>query len=413
YRKILKSNPNCLSEDFYDQNIPEKDMFLYWSPKTADFYEVQSIVEFLRRKYPQAIHVAGGTHIDYNQEECVKVFDAIIVGPGERTMLQIIDNHIGGYLKQVYQDEWKHVHYKDFTFARRDFLPRETIVTDLFEKYGHPDSTCVLFSRGCPYRCSFCVYNTPNTLQVRQDVEAEINYLKNEYGISAINLKDEVCIGHSVKIYTPFLESVGNCGIMWRGQTIVGVPESLLDLAKESGCVELVLGVESVVQNVLDSINKRQTVKQCEETIEYLSKIGIKSRANIIFGLPNEPEDIVDKTIEFIERNKLDYVSVSGLCPVPGSDMYANPSKYGIRVIDKNWDRHAHLMFRYGDDEDHGLPFHFEKGFKQEEIINNMEGFSWKHQKFNALSVPEYSAGFTWIKNADNQEILNGPFPKY
>ncbi|OLS21006.1 MAG: dTDP-fucosamine acetyltransferase [Candidatus Heimdallarchaeota archaeon LC_3] len=51
--------------------------------------------------------------------------------------------------------------------------------------------------------------------------------------------------------------------------------------------------------------------------------------------------------------------------------------------------------------------------FIQEEIINNMEGFSWKHQKFNALSVPEYSAGFTWIKNADNQEILNGPFPKY
>jgi len=86
----------------------------------------------------------------------------------------------------------------------------------------------------------------------------------------------------------------------------------------------------------------------------------------------------VERTIKFIEKTIPDYVSVSGLCPVPGSDMFKNPQKYGIKDIDRNWEKHAHLMFRFKDEEDHGLPFNFYeqnefgKSFTREEIINNI-----------------------------------------
>jgi len=372
YRK-LSSGSGISFSDFCDRNIPEKDLYFYWSPKTADFYDIKDIVEFIQKKYPKSKHAAGGTHVDYNVVECSGVFDAVMTGPGERSMLQILEDFSNNKLKKLYSDDWKKVHYKDYAFMRRDFLPRESIVTELFKEYGNPESTCVLFSRGCPFKCSFCVYNTPNTLQVREDIEEEINYLKSEYGIEAILLKDEVCVGFSKRIYVPLLESIKRSNITWRGQTVVGIPHDLLALAKESGCIELVLGVETVFQELLDKINKKQTVEQCEDTIAYCNEIGITTRLNLIFGLPDEPKNVVEKTIEFIEKTNPGYVSVSGLCPIPGSDMYANPDKYGIKFIDKDWDKHAHLMFRYDDQEDHGLPFEYKDGFKREEIVENIK----------------------------------------
>lgn len=375
YRSCRNDNPGLSFEDFCDATISQKSLYLYWSPKTADFYEVNDVVTFLRRKYPQSLHVAGGTHVDNFTLECCDVFDAVIAGPGERAIPQIIKDCTNNSLKQVYRDNWKDVHYKDYPFARRDFLPKETIVnTELFEKYGSTTGTSVLFSKGCPFKCSFCVYNVPNRLQVRNpsDIEAEINYLKNDYGVASINLRDEVCLGLSEKTYAPVLHAIGNCNVTWRGQTRVGVKRDLLELAKKSGCVELALGVETVSEDVLETIQKHQTMKDSEDMIRHCKEVGIKTRINLILGLPNEPVDIVDKTIKFIDSNEPDYVSISGLCPVPGSDMFKNPSKYGIRMIDQDWNKHAHLMFRFNDNEDHGLPFEYEDGFTRSEIVQNI-----------------------------------------
>ena len=374
-----KEDESISFEDFCDSRIPERDMYIYWSPKTADSCELDSIVEFLRKKHPNAVHVAGGTHIDQFPEESMLVYDAVINGPGERAMSQIVNEHFSGkgLEKKLYKDSWSEVYYKDFPVTRRDFLPPESIVnTELFEKYGSPLGTSVLLSRGCPFKCAFCVYNVPNTMQLREpkDIEKEINYLKEDYGVTAINLRDEICVGLSERRYVPFLEAIGNCNVMWRGQTRTGIKKHMFALAKETGCVELDLGVESPCQDVLDAIKKQQTVEQCEDSIRWCKELGIKARINLILGLPNEPKDIVDQCIKFIERNEPDYASVSGLCPVPGSDMFKNPSKYGIKIIDRNWQKHAHLMFRFGDEEDHGLPFDYDdSGFTRSEIAKNVQ----------------------------------------
>jgi hypothetical protein len=57
--------------------------------------------------------------------------------------------------------------------------------------------------------------------------------------------------------------------------------------------------------------------------------------------------------------------------------MFKNPKKYGIEYIDHNWDKHTHLMYRYGEEEDdRGLPFEYIKSdisFSRNEIINNIK----------------------------------------
>ena len=379
FRKQRIDNEDLTYEDFCDAIITERDIYLYWSPKTADSHEIETIVKFIKGKYPKSKHVAGGTHVDNFLDECGKIFDSVINGPGDKNFVRYIYDYIKGFPSKVYRGDWKDVHYKDFPFARRDFLPLSSIVNrELFSEYGNLLGTSVLFSRGCPFKCSYCVYNIPNYLQVRnpEDIKAEINYLKDDYGVEAINIRDEMCIGLSEKVYVPFLNAIGNCNVIWRGQTRVGIKNNLISLAKETGCVELVFGVESVCQNVLDIINKKQTVKQSVETINYCREVDIKTRINLILGLPGEPLDIVDKTIKFFEENNPDYVSISGLCPVPGSDMFKNPEKYGIERIDKNWRKHTHLMYRYEDEGDCGLPFEYSKSegiFSRSEIVQNIK----------------------------------------
>jgi radical SAM superfamily enzyme YgiQ (UPF0313 family) len=192
-------------------------------------------------------------------------------------------------------------------------------------------------------------------------------------------LRDEICVPLSPKAATPYLEAIGSTNIVWRGQTRVGASKEILALAKQTGCVELALGVESVSQQVLDIVNKRQKVEEAKRSISLCRELGIKVKMCLILGLPGEPVDILDRTLRFIEEVHPDYVNVSGFCPLPGSTIFANRAKFGIKNIDDDWKRHAHLMMRFSNEEHFGLPFSYEEttpwgtGLNNTAIIDNIK----------------------------------------
>ena len=126
-------------------------------------------------------------------------------------------------------------------------------------------------------------------------------------------------------------------------------------------------------------INKDwQSEKNIREYIENSKNIGIKVKICLILGLPGEPRNILDKTIKFLEETQPDYASVSGFLPVPGSPIYKDYKKYGIKYIDNNWDKFSHLLFRFSDEEEVGLPFEYDdnsawgKTFSRREIKQNI-----------------------------------------
>lgn len=372
-----------IKQDQQVYHIPQYDLYLYWIAKTADFSRIQKIVSQLRICYPKAKHAAGGTHIELFEQESSQLFDAIVLGPGEESFISIINDCCRNSIDKIYKSDYKDVHYGNYPFMRRHYLPESAIVNNLlFEKYGEDiRSTCVLFSRGCNFRCKFCVYNVPKIIQMRspQSIKEEIRYIKDEYNVKAINLKDEICIPVSQEIAIPFLEAIKSSGVIWRGQTTVkGITEEKISLAKESGCVELAVGVESVSQQVLEIIGKNIALDEVRDFIRLCKKYKIKVKMCLIFGLPGEPENIVELTRSFVEEARPDYISLSGLDPVPGSEIYNNYQHYGIKYIDKDWEKHAHLIYRFSDREDVGLPFEYEKinrwgrTFSREDIVNNI-----------------------------------------
>ncbi len=370
------------------ESIEQKDFYLYWVMKSGDANEIYSIVNLLKKKFPKSKHIAGGTHIDMLPEECEKIFDSIIIGPGENSFLKAIKNNS----EKRYLESYTNVDFADTPYPIRDFLPSNSVISkNMFKQYGDFNATMVYFSRGCFYKCAYCVYNVPNKLQAKspKKIKEEIEYLKSNFGVQAILLKDEIALNPNKKIFFPQMEAIGNSSILWRGQTTsVGTYEQL-KLAKETGCLELSVGIETVDDNIMKMIDKTwQSEKIINQFIENAKKVGIKIKICLILGLPGEPKNIVDKTIAFIEKQKPDFVSLSGFCPMPGSPIYKNPEKYGIEFIDKNWDKHAHLLFRFSNSESVGLPFRYKKetswgnSFSRDEIISNIQNIQrWLSSK--------------------------------
>ena len=363
--------------------IPQRDIYVYWVMKSADSREIYDIVRTLKALYPASVHIGGGTHVDFVTEESAGVFDAVVLGTAEDILPEAVRDARAGRLEKIYRSPLKPP-FSDYGHTERDFLSPDRIVNDRhFEKYGGVVGTGAYFSRGCNFRCNFCVYNNPNKFEWRTpaQITAEIEYLQREYGVQGVNLRDEVCLPPHPKTAIDYIEAIGRTGVIWRGQTIPMGTEEIVKLAAESGLQEVALGLESVdSDDVLVMANKpSKSIENNKRYIELLKKYGIKVKVCLIFGLPGESRQVLDRTIRFLDETQPDYVAVSGFDPVPGSPFFRNAAQYGIKNIDTDLSKHAHLLFRFGDEEDVGLPFEYEtvtpwgESLPREAIVENIK----------------------------------------
>lgn len=385
--RLLLIDLRGIKREFAAYHIPECNLYLY-SVYTLDYNEQVSIAGRLRERFPKAKHIAGGPHANIFQQECLKVFDSLILGEGEELLIQAVKDIENLELRKIYQQE-RGVDINFYPYPRRKYLSHSTVarkgMMTLKNKQGCDDllGTTVIFSRGCPYHCYFCAmpqikkYAPGVRYRLPELIEEEIGYLKKEYGIQGINLLDEIGIPPDTSRAIPYLEAIARSGILWRGQCRVdGITPEIAKLAAESGCVALGLGVESVSQRALDIINKRIDLKRARDSIGLLKKNGIEVRVYMIIGLPGEPEDIVEQSWSFIKEVEPDLVILSLFTVRPGTEVFDAPEKFGIKRINTDWSRTMHMFGRY-DEELPTLTFEYNKhtpwgtAFSNKEIVGN------------------------------------------
>jgi len=347
-----------INKEFAIYHIPECDVYLQ-SVYTLDYIEQISIVKAIRDRFPDAKHIAGGPHVTEFQEESLKTFDALIVGEGEEEIVQAVNDLMNLKLERIYKQK-KNIDINQYPYPSRKYLPKSSVarrgLMGLKNKKGYDKllSTTVMFSRGCPFKCCFCYmpqmkeYGMGLRYRTPELIEEEIEYLKREYNMEGINLLDEIGIPLTPKQAIPHLEAIGRTGIKWRGQCRVdGITPEIAKAARESGCIAMGLGVESVSQKAVDMANKGVTIEKSRETITLLKQNDIEVRIYIIMGLPGEPENITEQTWNFIRETGPESVYLSLFTIRPGTDIYNNPQKYGVKHIETNWGNTMHMYGRY------------------------------------------------------------------
>jgi len=360
--------------DFRDgPKKPEDADIYFYTVASPDFEEVKEIVANIR-KTSKSPHIAGGAHPNIFPQESLEIFDSIVLGRGEESIVQVTKDILNNKLKKTYDMPAN----GEYPFPKRHFLPKEKIITSLFKTENIP-STTVLFSHGCPYYCSFCANYNRMPIQRRsiESISNELDYLKKEYGLKGVSLQDEICFPSNPNEFFNFMNLMKSKDILWRGQARAGINEADIQEASKSNCLELSIGLESVDQNVLNIARKGIKVEMARQTMDYCKKYGIKVRLYLLNGLPGEPKDIVERTKQFINETNPDVVLLSTLQPYPGCDIYNNPKKYGIKWIDKDFTKYNHLRCRFADSKDkieEAVPFEYVKGrgFTRKQIMSNL-----------------------------------------
>lgn len=368
-------------EDCIIYHIPEQDVYLH-HVTTPEFAEIKKTVEAIRRVYPAAKHLAGGPHANIFPEETLKTFDAICIGEGEESIKEMMRDIFKSNLKKIYRQRGP-IDLNAYPYPLRKYLPKIAVadVGLLSRKYYDLIGTTALFSRGCPFNCHFCSnqYKGPTRFRSPELVIEEIEYLKKEYGVQALLLKDDQGVPVHRETARLRMEAIGKTNIKWRGQSRAnGVHPDTIKLAKESGCIEIAVAIESVSQKSLDIMNKGIDLQKAKAYLGVLRQAGVDIKILLILGLPGEPKDIARQTIDFIKEVQPSNVALSILCPIPGSELYRNPGRFGMKINPEvPFDKYLFSFGRFDGEEKAPRLFEYEKvtpfgeSLSPEEILDN------------------------------------------
>lgn len=323
----------------FDKEMPEADIYCF-SASTIHFPQV---VEYAKKVSP-AFTVIGGPHASALPEEAKQFFDAVVIGPGEKAIVKIISDFLDGKKGGIYRQPVDNI--DSIPIPPRTILNR--IKYNPF--YGTPSdrSASIISSRGCPYQCAFCASNVIWGRNVQfhsvKRVVKEIAYLKEKFGIKYFKFIDDIFTLNKER-FREFSKALHELDIKWACEARINtVDDEILDEMIKNGCEAVDLGIESVNDLVLKKINKMQTSSMAKEAIARIKAKGLKVKIYLIYGLPFEPKDIVQQTIDFVRETDPDYVSLFTLVPYPGTDIWNNPKKYNIKNIITDFGKYQHSV---------------------------------------------------------------------
>ena len=338
---------------------------------TPQIYSALDVAELAKEKGCKTI--IGGYHPTLSPDftankECI---DYVVRGEGEHTFRELID-YIDGKENGVSRKDIKGISYKDkngkiihtedrplepnldnFPMPRRDLIDYNDYLY-LGARLGTLES-----SRGCPHSCKFCCihkmwkdpklsYRTKSVKRIMQEIY-DINW-KNDF---IFFCEDNFTI--NVKRTKKILNTIIDAGIpnkmLFSCQSRIDTLHRnpwLMDLMHEAGMRQIFLGIESVHQQSLNAMNKRNTTpKMTREVINALQDRGISTFGGVIIGYPGETKKMVRQTIQFTKSLNISCVQFTPITAFPGTQFFDEMKAEG-KVVTDNYRRYNlfHSMMR-------------------------------------------------------------------
>lgn len=309
-------------------------------------------IEYARvaKKHGRAV-IIGGMHITSLPECLTKNMDAGCIGEGEVTFLELMRQYLelGDFRREnlakinglVYHDGEKLVTTPDRSvIASLNEIPhpRRSLL-------GYAHRGYVSTARGCPYDCVFCACTR---------YWGKVRYTSAEYIIEEI----QELIENKVKIIRfsddnfaanlPRLREVSDL-IVERGYNqkvkfscwsrANDVTAEVVERFKAMNMVSVKMGLESGVQRTLDYLKGNVTVEDNSRAINLLKDAGIQANGDFIIGAPDETEEEILQTYDFIRDSHIDYFDVNIFSPLPGTPVWEYAMKKHPLGAEVDWNR--------------------------------------------------------------------------
>ncbi len=343
--------------------IKEKPDIIGIACKTLWIVNADKVAEKLKKTLPHVPLVAGGHHVTALPERTLKEFpsfDLLVIGEGEYTFLELIKTlNEKGDLRNVRGLSYRSGENCIITPPRERIkdldtlpLPAWDLLPDLM-KYYQPSllhiedlpAFTLVTTRGCPQKCTFCdrsVFGNKVTMHSPEYIIDMIKYLHVKYGIRHLVFDDDDFLLHRshVKRFFKLLEASG-LKIKVTCSTRVDTPcLDMLPELKKSGLTQILIGVESGNQGILDAMKKNIKLDDTRRIVRGAKKAGIKVEAFIIVGYPGETEDTMKDTVKLVRELNFEDVGVWTFTPLPGAEIYSEIRKENsdLGKYEENWE---------------------------------------------------------------------------
>jgi magnesium-protoporphyrin IX monomethyl ester (oxidative) cyclase len=303
-----------------------------------------------------ATFIAGGPHATMVPDEALDHgFDYVVRAEGEETSLDLVrtleaGGDAGALLGVSCMRGGKPVHNAPRPFMKSfELIPSYSLLKGFRHKglvdqlrAGKLYENFVQTTRGCPFPCDFCYENKIGGTGYRKrsieaivdDIRYKIDFLRtNVFYITDANF------GLDAKFTKQLLRAMLDAKINGRFTALMRIEiardPDLLSLLKAAGFEMLCIGIESLDDQTLDSVSKKQRRQQIEDSISTLRRHGLNVFGLFIGGFERDTEQTFVRIVDFALKHDMVGLNIMVLGEYPDHPDCIVPSH---RYFNRNWD---------------------------------------------------------------------------
>jgi radical SAM superfamily enzyme YgiQ (UPF0313 family) len=283
--------------------------------------------------------VLGGLHVLSCPEECAPHAEALAMGEGVGVWPEILRDAAAGALRPRYEGSYR-LPYREDPVPRRDLLPGRDFLT----------TSSVIATRGCHSRCGFCYLSTdglrmPYQLRDPEQVAAEIAANGEPYAVFTDNN-----LGSRPEYLKQLCRALEPIEHIWSAAVSLDItdhPDVVRQMAL-AGCTGVFVGFESLqAENIADQRKKSPQPGDYARRVALFHDHGIQVNGSFVLGFDHDRPDVFERTVEWVEANRLECATFHILTPYPGTPLFRQFESED-RLLHRRWPLYdtSHVVFR-------------------------------------------------------------------
>lgn len=284
----------------------------------------------------------GGLHISTCADEGQQHADAVVVGRGEPVWQELLSDAALRRLNPRYVSNQRPLP-QTWPLPRFDLLgaqpPRFTVQTQ----------------RGCPLACDFCAASRllgSFDEKPLSNIAKELQLIQSLVRRPVIELADDNTFAGD-RDALGLCDTLGAANVVWFTESDwrIGERPELLARMADAGCVQVLLGVESLTFRYPGMGAKHDCLSRIMNAVSAIQDAGIAVNGCFILGAEGETRASMDRLIAFLLESPFADIQLTVQTPFPGTQLRRRLATEGRLLSSRDWNHYTLLDVTFQPDQ--------------------------------------------------------------